>query len=266
MRLLSSFLFVPGNRPERFEKAFASNADAVIIDLEDAVPPQDKELARCVVAGAVSSSRPAFIRINAIDTPWFVQDCSLLTMPGVLGAVLPKAQYVEDIHTVASYGVEKVLPLIESAIGIANCRAIANCTVVERLIFGTLDFQADLGMYCTDEELLPFKTELVLASRLANIPPPVDGVCTVLNDATLLAADSVRAKRLGFGGKLCIHPDQVPTVNRSFSPSAVDIEWAYKVIEARSRMGSAATVVDGKMVDLPLFLRAEEILRQAKKG
>jgi citrate lyase subunit beta/citryl-CoA lyase len=121
-----------------------------------------------------------------------------------------------------------------------------------------------MNMRCGEDELLPFRTELVLASRLAGIAAPVDGVCTAIDDVELLEAESLRSRRLGFGGKLCIHPRQVAVVNRCFTPTADEVAWAQRVIDADARSGGAVVAVDGKMVDRPVVLRATTILREAK--
>lgn len=261
----NSLLFVPGSRPERFKKALESGADAVIIDLEDAVAPGDKDSARATLAAWLDPRHPVLVRINAADTPWFGADLVLLAKPGIVGVVLPKAERPEDLLA-ASRGAHglPVLALIESALGFEHCRALARTANVERLIFGTIDFMADMNMRCSEDELLPFRTELVLASRLAGIAPPIDGVCTAIDDIELLENEGRRARRLGFGGKLCIHPRQVPVVNRCFTPSADEVAWAHSVIEADARSGGAAATVEGKMVDRPVVIRAMSILREAR--
>src|SRR5690606_21829985 len=130
--------------------------------------------------------------------------------------------------------------------------------------FGTIDFQVDLGMRDADEDdLLPFRTQFVLESRLASIGAPIDGVSTAIDDAERLAHDVQRARRLGFGGKLCIHPRQVAQVNALFAPNDDEIAWAKRVLEAAASAGGAAVAVDGRMVDKPVMLRAEAILREA---
>jgi citrate lyase subunit beta/citryl-CoA lyase len=156
-----------------------------------------------------------------------------------------------------------VLPLIESALGFEQRLSLAHAEGVQRLAFGHIDFQADMNMRATEDELLPFRVALVLASRLADIAPPIDGVTTALDDAELLRIDVLRARRLGFGGKLCIHPRQVVVVNACFTPDADEIAWAQRVIAADAAAGGAAVAVDGKMVDRPVVLRAQAILAEA---
>jgi citrate lyase subunit beta/citryl-CoA lyase len=265
MKPLNSLLFVPASRPERFDKALGSGADAVIVDLEDAVAPADKDAARAALAAWLDPAHPVLVRINAADTPWFAADLELLARPGVSAVVLPKAEHPDDVLVASRAGGGlAVLPLIESALGFEQRRALARADKVEHLIFGHIDFQADLNMGATEEELLPFRTALVLASRLAGIGAPIDGVCTAIDDVDLLQADALRARRLGFGGKLCIHPRQVAVVNRCFAPSAEEVAWAQRVIAADAESGGAAVALDGKMVDRPVVLRAQAILAEAQ--
>lgn len=258
-----SYLFVPGDRPERFGKACASGAHAVIVDLEDAVAPERKSQARAALAAWLHPDHPVIVRVNAADTEWFGEDCALAGRPGVSGILLPKAERSCDIDAVRAAGAPAVLPLIETAIGFEQARTLAQTPGVERLVFGSIDFQLDLGIPGEDDELLAFRSGLVLASRLAGVAAPVDGVTTAIDDPTRLAADAARARRLGFGGKLCIHPRQVPSVNAEFAPSLDDVRWATRILEAAGGAAGAAVAVDGKMVDRPVLLRARNILREA---
>ena len=258
-----SYLFVPGDRPERFAKACASGAHAVIVDLEDAVAPENKAAARAAVAAWLHPDHPVIVRINAADTEWFREDCALAGRPGVAGILLPKAERLEDIAALRAAGAPMVLPLIETAAGYDQARTLAGGAGVQRLVFGSIDFQLDLGITGEDEALLAFRSGLVLASRLAGIAAPVDGVSTALDDPARLAADAARARQLGFGGKLCIHPKQVQGVNAAFSPSEAEVSWAKRVLEAAGSANGAAIAVDGKMVDRPVLLRARAILDEA---
>jgi citrate lyase subunit beta/citryl-CoA lyase len=256
-----SYLFVPGNRPERFAKALAAGADAEIVDLEDAVPPAEKVAARAAVAAWLSPQHPVVIRINGPDTLWFAEDLALCALAGVSAVMVPKAERVADLQRVASVAVGRaMLPLIESARGFDNARAIAHADGVQRLVFGSIDFQLDLGIEGDDEELLFFRSQLVLFSRLAERAAPVDGVSTAIDDLDRLQRDTARARRLGFGAKLCIHPRQVDTVTRGFVPSDDEIDWAQRVLAAAAQAGGAAIAVDGKMIDRPVILRAQALI------
>lgn len=256
-----SYLFVPGNRPERFGKAFSSGADAVIIDLEDAVPPDQRAAARANAAAWVSPEHPVLVRVNGADTEWFRDDIAICTTPGVTGVVLPKAERVEDIQSIG----KPVLPIIETARGFWDVAALAQAPDVQRLIFGSIDFQLDLGIRGEGEELLYFRSQLVLVSRIAGLPSPVDGITTVFDTSDAVRADTQRARRLGFGGKLCIHPKQVSTVNECFGPAPEEIVWAQRVVEASAEAGGAAISLDGEMIDRPVLARALELLKQFRE-
>jgi citrate lyase subunit beta/citryl-CoA lyase len=259
-----SYLFVPGDRPERFEKALASGADAVIIDLEDAVAPQAKDDARANVARWLGTQRSVVIRINAPDTRWFAEDLTLCALAGVAGVVVPKAERVADLERIAAVSIGRaLLPLIETAAGFESVRALARADGVQRLLFGSIDFQVDLGMR-SDDELTWFRSELVLVSRLANLVAPVDGVTTAIDDIAELQRTTARARALGFGAKLCIHPRQVATVNQGFTPTAEETTWARRVLEAAAQANGAAVALDGRMIDRPVILRAQAIVDEAE--
>lgn len=265
-RAARSLLFVPGSRPDRFDKAMAAGADAVVVDLEDAVAAPDKSRAREALAAWVAPERAVIVRINGADTDWFRDDLALCARPGVAAVMLPKAERADDIAVLRAAGAIAVLPLVESAAGFAALPAIAGAAGVQRLVFGSLDFQLDLGMRdALEDELIFFRSQLVLASRLAGLQPPVDGVSTAIDDAARLRDDALRARRLGFGGKLCLHPRQVADVNHHFAPSEAERAWAQRVLEAAAASGGAAAAVDGKMIDKPVILRAQAIMRDLQR-
>lgn len=261
-----SYLFVPGNRPDRFDKACATGADAVIVDLEDAVPPEEKVWAREQLSEWLTPDKPVLVRINAAGTEWFGADAELSSQQGIAGLVLPKAEQVEDIRRLAQYadGDAPILPLIETAEGFWHAHAIARERPVRRLLFGAIDFQLDLGIGGDGDELLHFRSQLVLVSRLAGLEPPVDGVSVTIDDPERLRADVLRAHRLGFGGKLCIHPKQVGPINEGFRPSEEEIAWAHRALTAAEAARGAAVAVDGRMVDRPVIERARQILAQSR--
>ena len=261
-----SYLFVPGNRPDRFTKAFAAGADAVIIDLEDAVPPAQKADARKAVVNWLLMGKTTLLRINGARSEWFQNDLELCAAPNVAGVVLPKAELVEDLAQVrrkANAGVQ-ILPLVETAQGYSNALSLARAQSVQRLIFGELDFQLDLGMHGDDEELLAFRSQLVLVSRVAGIQPPVAGINTAIDDLEKLRAHTLRSRRLGFGGKLLIHPKQIAVVHECFQPSQEEIEWAKRVLAAAAKSGGAAVAMNGELVDHPIIAKAETILQEAE--
>lgn len=263
-----SYLFVPGDRLERCEKALASGADAVIVDLEDAVAPAKKDVAREALAAWLRPEHKVVVRINAAGTPWFDADLALAARPGVAALMLPKAESAQAVVRLVAAGARSVLPLIETAAGFEGLRTIASAPGVVRLVFGSIDFQLDLGMAHDGDDdadaLLFFRSQLVLVSRLAGLVPPVDGVSVAIDDAARIEADTRRARRLGFGAKLCIHPRQIEPVHAGFAPSLDEIDWARRVVAANERSGGAAVAVDGRMVDAPVLRRAQRLLDAAR--
>ena len=274
--LARSFLFVPANRPDRFAKALASGADAVIIDLEDAVSPAEKTAARGQLADGFAQLNPAdrarlVVRMNALGTPFHDDDLSLLQQlagQGLSGVMVPKAETVDGLRRVATAigPVCALLPLIESVAGLDAADALARASQVQRLAFGNLDFQADLGLACAPDEaeLMPVRLAVVLAARRASLPPPVDGVTPGTQDMAQLQRDAARAQRGGFGGKLCIHPAQVAGVNAAFSPSAARLEWAQRVLAAFDAAAGGVFSLDGRMVDAPVVRLAQRTLAQSR--
>lgn len=257
-----SYLFVPGNRPDRFESASHAGADVVLIDLEDAVAPADKAAAR-QSAKAWLGSRPAWLRINGVDSDEFEADLALLRLPFLQGVMLAKAESPDAIGRVRSAAPEglPVIPLIESAQGMWHAMALASSPDVLRLAFGAVDYQLDLGIDGDREELLSVRSQLVLVSRVAGLQPPLDGVTLALDDPEALRRDVAYARRLGFGGKLCVHPRQVAAINEGFLPSESEVEWAQRVVTAAAQSGENALRLDGKLVDRPVIERARAILR-----
>ncbi|RCX09701.1 HpcH/HpaI aldolase/citrate lyase family protein [Extensimonas vulgaris] len=274
-----TYLFVPADHPERIAKARASGADVVIIDLEDAVPPDAKPRAREALAQVLDqamaqtptqgagSGAVLLVRINAAGTPWFEDDLELCRHPGVDSIMLPKAEGIDEVCAVVETTFKDVIPIIESARGVHETAQVARVPGVVRLAFGSVDLALDLGIDCAPEgeeiELLPFRAQLVLAARLAGLAAPIDGVSTAIHDLPRLQKDAERSRRQGFGAKLCIHPQQIATVRAVFAPSAERVAWAQRVCAAFDAAGGAAVAVDGQMVDLPVYQRARAVLRDA---
>jgi citrate lyase subunit beta/citryl-CoA lyase len=251
-------LFVPASRPERFVKAAAAQADAIILDLEDAVPPDAKPAARDALR-ADFADVPVLVRVNAIGTPWHEADVAAVLSGSFAGIILPKAETSADFDRICRRMADARLPvlaLIETANGLAAARAIADVYAVTRLIFGSIDYCADLGCLHTRDALSGARQELVLASRLAGLNPPIDGVTPALGDTDLIHSDAVHARELGFGGKLAIHPAQLPPILRGFTPTAHEEDWARDVLSA----GEGAVAVRGTMVDKPVRTRARALL------
>jgi citrate lyase subunit beta/citryl-CoA lyase len=275
LALARTFLFVPGDRPERHARALASGAGAVIVDLEDAVAPERKAEARTQLDHSVAALPSdahgrLLVRINACDTPWHADDLALVgrlaARRRLAGVLLPKAERADDLVALAGAvgpGVA-LLPLIESVTGLDALAALAAAPQVLRLVFGHLDFQLDAGLACgpDEAELVPVRLALLLASRRAGLAPPVDGITADWRDTARLAAEAARARRGGFGAKLCVHPEQVAIVQAAFTPGADVQAWAHRVCDAARAAGGGVVTVDGRMVDAPVVRLAERLLAQ----
>ena len=271
--LPTTYLFVPGNRPERFAKALAAGADRIIVDLEDAVAPQDKASARSAIQAWMATLDAAqraclLVRINDAASPWYADDLALLRPAQVQAVMLPKCESPDQVDQVmaALAAGGQVVPLIETAKGIVHVAASAAATGVARLAFGSLDYMLDLDLpgegFATDLAA----TQIAVASRAAGLPVPISGVTPAM-DAVRVSADMQHARALGYGAKLCIHPMQVAAVRAALAPSDDDIAWAHRVMTAWAEASVAspqgvggAIQVDGKMVDKPVVLKAQRIL------
>ena len=269
----SNFLFVPGTRPERFAKALDSGAGGVIIDLEDAVAPEEKETARNAVRAAWPSftaeqKKRLVIRSNSPGSKFYSADLILAQELAVACLLIPKSESMDEMNGAALVLPNTALiPMIETAVGLDHLREIANANQVIRLALGNLDLQADLGMVCDPQEteLQTARYQIVLASRVAQIAPPVDGVTPSTDDVARIQDDAERAKRMGFGGKLCIHPKQVGIVKAAFMPSEEELAWAHRVIEADKASKGGAVKLDGRMIDRPVVLLAQRTIAIAGK-
>ncbi|WP_411140211.1 HpcH/HpaI aldolase/citrate lyase family protein [Streptomyces sp. x-80] len=275
-----SWLFVPGDRPERFAKAAGSGADEVICDLEDAVAPEHKDAARRAVArrlapgqrqgrtqgqgqGPGQGGGSAFVRINGADTAQYAADVAALAgAPGLRGVVLPKSEQVDQLHALIAALPRhvRVIALVETALGVHQATALARVPGVHRLAFGSVDFALDVGARDEPEPLRYARSRLVLASRVAGIAAPLDGVTTRLDAPEVLAADARAARGLGFGGKLAIHPAQIDGINAAFGPTPREREWAERVLAAVREAGGSAIRVDGQMIDRPRVELARRLL------
>lgn len=261
---MRSYLFVPGNRPERFAKALGAGADVVIIDLEDAVAEADKALARQNVVAAIASGASVCVRINAYGTPWFAADLQMLSAVEVQSVMLPKAESAEALQALRGATQAPVIALIETALGVHQALEVARQPGVQRIAFGSVDYQLDINSDGSDEALLYARSQIVVASRVAGIEAPIDGVSVALDDEQALRNESAKGRALGFAGKLCIHPRQVALVNQLFAPSEREIAWAREVVQAFAQSSNGAVSVGGEMVDLPVLLKARKILLQVE--
>lgn len=256
-------LFVPGHRPDRFGKAAAAAPDAVILDLEDAVPVDAKDTGRANL-GTGFTQLPVLVRVNAPGTPWHEADIAAVARLKPAAVILPKAESPALLHGVAAMlGPDvPVIALVETAVGLANARALAAHPAVRRIAFGSVDFSADIGCAHMREGLLAARSELVLASRLGGLAAPLDGVTTIIEDPSAASDDARYARALGFGGKLAIHPGQITPIRDGFLPDAAEIEWARRVLAS----GDGVANVDGAMVDEPVRIRARSILARGATG
>jgi citrate lyase subunit beta/citryl-CoA lyase len=260
-----SYLFVPADRPERFEKAIGSGADAVIFDLEDAVAPERKSAARAALRDWFARSHnrdvEVVVRVNDDASPWFEDDLMLLWALRAPLVMLPKSESAGQLARVAAAapGMD-VIALVETARGVLAVEDIARAAPVKRLAFGTLDYALDLGLPDDPRGLLYPASRIALASRAAGLPAPIGGVTPAFDDDDALRGDVAFDRACGFGAKLCIHPRQVAPLHALLAPSTAQCDWAHRVLAA-AESGAGAVQVDGKMVDRPVVLRAREILR-----
>ncbi|MCY1276868.1 (3S)-malyl-CoA thioesterase [compost metagenome] len=262
---IRSALFVPGSRPERFAKALAVGADAVIVDFEDAVEEDQKAQARINLAAFLETSPGVrvWVRVNAVDHAEFAADIAFCReQRGVAGVLLPKAESAVEVRLAASTG-KPIWPLVESAAGALALREIASCEGVQRLTFGALDFAVDLGLRAgsagAEAMLDQLRYDMVLQSRVHDLQPPLDTVYPAFDDEEGFTAVVRRSHDMGLFGALCIHPRQVAVVHAALAPSAEELAWARRVMEGAAS-GAAAFKVDGKMVDAPVIARARRVL------
>lgn len=258
-----TWLFVPGDRSDRFVKAARSGADEVICDLEDAVAPARKGDARRAVARWLRDGGNAWVRLNGLSTQWAEDDLAALAhLGGLRGFVVPKADDPAALDIVGRPpDGRRLIPLIESARGVHDAVRIAEHPAVDRLAFGSVDFALDIGAHDGDDALLYARSALVLASRVAGRPAPIDGVTTTLADPDAARRDAQRASLLGFGGKLCVHPTQVGPVAAAFRPTPELVNWARSVVAVAD---DGANAIAGQLVDRPVIERARLLLAAAE--
>ena len=270
-----TYLFVPGNRPERFSKALDSAADCIILDMEDAVAPVDKAQARLSIAqwmsGPAGTTGRVLVRINDDSTRWQDDDLAALWHLPWAGVMIPKCESPAQIEEVCKRLLPDVavLPLIETARGLAAAPSIAAAPRVLRLAFGSLDYMVDLGLprlrdaQGASSIALDIAAHLIaVASRCAGLEAPVAGVTPEL-DAAQVIRDMQHANNLGFSAKMCIHPMQLAAVRAALAPSDAELQWAQRVLSAWNASKGGALQVDGRMVDRPVVLRAQRILALA---
>ena len=280
-----SWLFAPGNHSRRVGKALSLDADVVILDLEDAVAIGEKLKTREVVVSALQGPRSAlgYIRINAYDTNFCYGDLCTVISNGVDGVILPKVETRDQIKSVdwlvsqlehiadLTIGSIDIMPIIETGLGVANVRQIAESdTRVRRLSFGAGDYSKDMRMNWTlnESEMNHARAEIALASRAAGLDPPVDTVWVHVKDAEGCQRSAQTVRDMGYQGKLCIHPDQIEPVNTAFTPSDEEVAFSKKIVSAfdeAEASGLASIQVDGYFVDYPIVDQARRTLALMKK-
>lgn len=264
LELARTYLFVPGTRPDRFDKAVASGADVVILDLEDAVAPQQKAEARRNVAAWLGAGGRAVVRVNALDTQWFESDLAEISAAAAI--ILPKVETVCDVETVDSVGRGGVwlIPLLETPNGLLNVERICSLEQVVRVAFGNIDFAARVGVDPSSRVALSYaRSRIVYASSAAGCAAPIDGVTTAIDDMDRLRSDTLHSRELGFRAKLLIHPSQVAPVAEALGPTLEELRWARSVLEKAS---GGARALEHEMVDEPVRLRARRLLDEADYG
>ncbi|MFF5229933.1 HpcH/HpaI aldolase/citrate lyase family protein [Dactylosporangium sp. NPDC000521] len=259
-----SWLFVPASRPALFDKAAASGADVVILDLEDAVASPQKAAARNHAVDWIAGGNTAAVRINAADSSQHLDDVDALVGLTALAAVIvPMAASSDVLRSLHErLGPEVALvPQVETATGLVGVHDLAKARGVVRMAFGHLDFAFDVDASPSSQAMTLARSTLVLASRAAGRVGPIDSVTTSLDSETDVSEDATFARSLGFTAKLCIHPKQVAPVNHAMSPTADDVAWASEVVNRAS--SGAAIRIRGQMIDRPVLARAQRILRVA---
>ncbi len=256
-------LFLPASRLDRLQKALSSGADAVILDLEDAVSEADKPRARAGLAGALPEQPevPVMIRVNGGDTAFFDEDVALCATLPAAAIVVPKATDPGICADVARRTGKPVIGIVESALGVHRAHEVAGACA--RLAFGSIDLAADLGIGHDRQALAFARSAVVMASRLAGLAPPWDGVTIATNDAEAVADDCRHGITMGFGGKMLIHPAQIAPARAAMAPSDEECDWAARVVAAAEK-STDAVKLDGEMIDAPVIARARQILKRAE--
>jgi citrate lyase subunit beta/citryl-CoA lyase len=273
MKPFRSVLFVPGTRPDRFEKAMRSGADAVIFDLEDSVEPARKPEARAHV-GAFLETPPGevlrLVRVNAAHAPTWAADLEYFSAHrGFDAVVVPKTESAAIVEEVASTLHTPVVPLLETVKGILRAGEIAAASAtVPALLFGAEDLTAELGIPRTidGEELVLARSTVVFAAASVGADA-IDAIFVDVKDADGLRRDCARARAVGFHGKMAIHPAQVPIIHEMFTPGPAELADARRIVDAYERAQSSGEGVirlDDKMVDVPIVERARRLLGRAR--
>ncbi|MFD3525663.1 HpcH/HpaI aldolase/citrate lyase family protein [Streptomyces sp. NPDC058653] len=259
-----TWLYAPGDRPDVVRKALGSGADAVIVDLEDAVATDRREYARAATAELLASAGPVPVHVRIADA----EDIPALAgLPGLAGLRLPKVTHASDIRRTAARAPGTPLyALLESALAIENAHAIAAAHPALRgVALGEADLRADLGV--RDDAGLDWpRGRLVVAARAAGLPAPAQSVFPDVRDLEGLAASCAHGRSLGFFGRSAIHPRQLPVIERAYLPTAAEVESATGIVEAAARDAGALALPDGRFVDAAIVAAARRTLDLAARG
>jgi citrate lyase subunit beta / citryl-CoA lyase len=255
-----SYLFAPGHNPKLLQKVFGAGADAVMLDLEDAVPPDDKATARSMVR-EVLADHLAWVRVNPARSPECAADLDAVA-DRAAGIRIPKVESVEDVLWVAARAPgTPLICAIETARGVLAAQQLASVAGVRHLSMGGVDLQRDLNAGNGNLDTLYVRSHLVLSSRAAGLDPPIDSVYPHIDDDAGLRDQAQFARSLGFFGKSAIHPRQLPILHEVFTPSPHEVEWAQEVVAAfEHARGEALRLPSGEFVDLPVAQRARRLL------
>ncbi|MEM6497639.1 MAG: CoA ester lyase [Pseudomonadota bacterium] len=284
MQANRTYLFAPGNHPRKVEKVFDTGTDVVILDLEDAVAISEKVATRSVVVEALQRPRKCrgYVRVNALDTEFTFGDVEAVVAKGVDGIVLPKVERPADLQMVdwmmtslerqrgLPEGGIDLMPIIETGKGVAHVREICGAGGrLKRVAFGAGDYTRDMAIEWTmhEGELAHARAEIVLASRINELQPPIDTVFIHINEHEHFKNSAILARQFGYQGKMCIHPNQIAATNDAFTPTAEEVAWSRKVISAfqeAEAAGSASIQVEGYFVDYPIVVKAERVVALAE--
>ena len=288
MELIRSWMFVPGHRQKMIDKAFGLNADAIMLDIEDGVAPNEKGTARQNIAESLGREKAAgsparYVRINAIGHERMAADLEAVIRPGLEGLVCPKVDTVDEVRTVDAIlnerepnqnmakGSVRLLIAIESPKGLLNAPAIAAASSrIVGIIFGAEDFGREVGLPTVREgearDLIYARSAIVVAAAAAHVQA-VDGVWVDLNDSAGLLGFAKQSRQLGFSAMSCIHPSQVDAINTVFSPTADEIDYCQKVLQAfaeANARGDGSIAFGGQLIDRPIIERARRTIDMAK--
>ncbi|MGP9558166.1 HpcH/HpaI aldolase/citrate lyase family protein [Psychrobacter sp. AOP7-A1-24] len=262
-----TWLFVPATRIDRVAKAFASGADAVIVDLEDAVAPEDKAPAREALQQYHNSAdyQPVWVRINKASSEEFFKDIVLCqTMPNLAGVLLAKAEQISDIESVHQLTSLPVIALIESAVGLYQVDSMAKAVGLTAFSYGFLDLCNDLHVQvatpAADIIANQIRYQLILTSKVHQLSPPIDTIYPDFNNEVGLSNRVQLWSQMGMSGMLCIHPKQVAIVQQALQPTDKTLLFAQRVVEEYERSGQAVFEIDGEMVDAPVIERSRQLL------